>query len=82
MSSTSSREYLINFLLQGTPQQNGVVERKNMTLIEAGKNNTRGNKVTYILLGRSYKHCLLYSELHPNQQTWCETISNAQREET
>ena len=58
------------FSAPGTPQQNGVVERKNRTLIDSRKNHARRCQAAYLFLGRSYQHSLLHSKLYIDKQAW------------
>ena len=45
-----------------TPQQNGVIERKNRTLVEAARTMLQDIKLPTSFLGRSCEHCMLYSK--------------------
>ena len=66
----------------GTPQQNGVVERKNRTLIEAGRTMLEEASLPTYFVGRRCEYCLFQSELHSHQQAWSNPVSVTKREET
>ena len=57
-----------------TPQQNGVVERKNRTLIEAGRTMLEDGQSAQLLLGRSHQYSLLHSKLLIDKQAWKNSI--------
>jgi len=49
-----------NFSAPRTPQQNGIAERRNRTLIEAERKMLNEMKLPQYFLGRSSKYCMLY----------------------
>ena len=51
MSSAQKKESPDNTQLQGLHKQNGVVERKNRTLVEAARTMLNEAKTTPVLLG-------------------------------
>ena len=55
----NEHDYDHNFFAPRTPQQNGVVERKNRTLKEMARTMLCENNFAKIFLGRSHKHFML-----------------------
>ncbi|KAE8657742.1 hypothetical protein F3Y22_tig00116983pilonHSYRG00074 [Hibiscus syriacus] len=50
------------FTVANTPQQNGVAERMNITLLERTKSNVEGCRLRKIILGRSSQYHMLFGE--------------------
>lgn len=53
-----------------TPQQNGVVERKNRHLLEVIKTILFYRNVPKAILGRCYDDCMLFDQPIANQMPW------------
>ena len=68
------------FSASGTPQQNGVVERKNRTLIEAGRTLLEEAKLPTYFWDKAV-NTACYSEYHSDKQTWCYSLLDAERKE-